>query len=117
MTGLAGPLVLLSTTTGSAGSELSEIKSQSMQGYRDLLGTDFDSRPTDDIDDVIYGASESPHHRTRVPGLVDDIRDVIGRGVRSLAAGENFLVDLATQLVDWRAGCPQSTGSWPWSWP
>jgi hypothetical protein len=40
-----------------------------------LLGTDFNGRPTDDIDDVIHDAFESPRHRTRVPGLVALMND------------------------------------------
>ncbi|MFF8259708.1 hypothetical protein [Streptomyces virginiae] len=46
-----------------------------MRGYDRLLGTDFDGRPTDDIDDVIYDAFESPRHLTRVPGLVALMND------------------------------------------
>ncbi|MFD5886965.1 hypothetical protein ACFWHQ_13410 [Streptomyces sp. NPDC060334] len=46
-----------------------------MDGYRELLGTDFDGRPTDDIDDVIHGAFESSRHRARVPGLVALMND------------------------------------------
>ncbi|WP_405441712.1 hypothetical protein OG373_31345 [Streptomyces avidinii] len=46
-----------------------------MQGYGQLLGTDFDGRPTDDIDDVIHDAFESPRHLTRVPGLVALMND------------------------------------------
>ncbi|THA82449.1 hypothetical protein [Streptomyces sp. A0592] len=36
--------------------------------------------------------------------LLDDVRDVIGRGVRSLAAEEECPFDLATQLVDLASG-------------
>ncbi|MEU7135197.1 hypothetical protein [Streptomyces sp. NPDC046261] len=36
--------------------------------------------------------------------LLDDIKDVVGRGVRSLAAGEKHLFDLPTQLVDLASG-------------
>ncbi|MFD8413594.1 hypothetical protein ACFV2Q_17785 [Streptomyces sp. NPDC059650] len=46
-----------------------------MSDYRALLGTDFDGRPTDDIDDVIYDAFESPRHLARVPGLVALMND------------------------------------------
>ncbi|MFK0252676.1 hypothetical protein [Streptomyces sp. NPDC090445] len=46
-----------------------------MHGYRELLGTDFDGRPTDDIDDVIYEAFESPRHLARVPGIVALMND------------------------------------------
>ncbi|MFF7499901.1 hypothetical protein ACFZBM_10665 [Streptomyces lavendulae] len=69
------PLVLVLRTSGSAGNELSGNRSQSMHGYQELLGTDFDGRPTDDIDDVIYDAFESSRHRTRVPGLVALMND------------------------------------------
>ncbi|MFE2326534.1 hypothetical protein ACFXD5_21820 [Streptomyces sp. NPDC059385] len=46
-----------------------------MNGYRELLGTDFDGRSTDGIDDMIYDAFESPRHRKRVPGLVALMND------------------------------------------
>ncbi|THA82450.1 hypothetical protein [Streptomyces sp. A0592] len=46
-----------------------------MPGCRELPGTDFDGRPTDDIDDVIHDAFESSRHLTRVPGLVALMND------------------------------------------
>lgn len=36
-----------------------------------LLGTDFDGRPVDDVEDVICDALDDPHHGEWVPGLVD----------------------------------------------
>ncbi|MFJ7778405.1 hypothetical protein [Streptomyces yangpuensis] len=42
--------------------------------------------------------------RSTLGVLLDDVRDVIGRGVRSLAAGEKCSFDLPTQLVDLASG-------------
>ncbi|MEU5050065.1 hypothetical protein [Streptomyces sp. NPDC021096] len=36
--------------------------------------------------------------------LLDDIKEVVGRGVRSLAAGEKYRFELSTQLVDLASG-------------
>ncbi|MEV4440461.1 hypothetical protein AB0K09_15840 [Streptomyces sp. NPDC049577] len=46
-----------------------------MTRFSELLGTDFDGRPTNDIDDVIFGAFDEPAHRDRVPGLVELMND------------------------------------------
>ncbi|MFG2991962.1 hypothetical protein ACGFZK_22210 [Streptomyces sp. NPDC048257] len=57
------------------GKEVSEIRSLPLHGYRELRGTDFDGRPTGDIDDVIYDAFESRRRLNGVPGLVALIND------------------------------------------
>ncbi|MER6250804.1 hypothetical protein ABT224_05365 [Streptomyces sp. NPDC001584] len=41
-----------------------------MTRFEDLLGTDFEGNPTDDVDDVIYGGYDHPEHRERVAGLI-----------------------------------------------
>ncbi|MEY2231590.1 hypothetical protein [Streptomyces sp. BF23-19] len=46
-----------------------------MTRFEELLGTDFEGQPTDDIDDVIYGGYEHAEHRERVPGLVSLLGD------------------------------------------
>lgn len=41
-----------------------------MTRFEDLLGTDFEGNPTDDVDDVIYGGYDHPEHRERVADLI-----------------------------------------------
>ncbi|GHF55704.1 MULTISPECIES: hypothetical protein [Streptomyces] len=64
-----------------------------MTRFRELLGTDFDGEPTDDIDDVIFGAFDDPAHRDRVPGLVELMNDP------AAPENERFLACLA--LTTW----------------
>ncbi|MGW1201009.1 hypothetical protein ACWD4B_34965 [Streptomyces sp. NPDC002536] len=64
-----------------------------MTRFRELLGTDFDGEPTDDIDDVIFGAFDDPAHRDRVPGLVELMNDP------AAAENERFLACVA--LTTW----------------
>ncbi|MEV0415793.1 hypothetical protein AB0I68_34735 [Streptomyces sp. NPDC050448] len=64
-----------------------------MTQFEDLLGTDFEGRHTADVDDVIYGGYDHPHHRARVPGLVDLLGDT------SAPDRERYLACLA--LVAW----------------
>jgi hypothetical protein len=51
------------------------MKEPDVGRFDELLGTDFDGRPTSDVEDVIYEALDDPRHRERVPGLVDLMRD------------------------------------------
>ncbi|MFZ3566357.1 hypothetical protein ACOKM5_05220 [Streptomyces sp. BH097] len=44
-------------------------------GFEALLGTDFEGRPTNDVEDVIYEALDDPRHRERVPGLTALLQD------------------------------------------
>ncbi|WP_240980822.1 MULTISPECIES: hypothetical protein [unclassified Streptomyces] len=46
-----------------------------MGRFEALLGTDFDGRPTEDVDDVIYEALDDARHRERVPGLIELMND------------------------------------------
>ncbi|MEU0196826.1 hypothetical protein [Streptomyces sp. NPDC006240] len=46
-----------------------------MDRFNRLLGTDFDGRPVDDVEDVICDALDDPRHRERVPGLVELMND------------------------------------------
>ncbi|MFD3523680.1 hypothetical protein [Streptomyces sp. NPDC058653] len=58
-----------------------------------LLGTDFDRRPTSDTDEIIYGGLDHPEHRERVPGLTAVMTD------RAAPGKERFLACVA--LTTW----------------
>ncbi|MFC5721994.1 hypothetical protein ACFP1Z_17645 [Streptomyces gamaensis] len=64
-----------------------------MTRFCELLGTDFDGEPTDDVDDVIFGAFDDPAHRDRVPGLTALMNDP------AVPESERFLACLA--LTTW----------------
>ncbi|MER7824309.1 hypothetical protein ABTX85_17295 [Streptomyces sp. NPDC096097] len=64
-----------------------------MTRFEELLGTDFEGRPTDDVDDVIYGGYDHAEHRERVPGLVSLLDDA------TAADHERYLACLT--LVAW----------------
>jgi hypothetical protein len=79
-----------------------------------LLGTDFDGRPVDDVEDVIYDALDDPRHRDRVPGLVDLMSD------GSASERERFLACVALTTWAEKAGyetviaCARDPKSAPW---
>ncbi|MDT3396803.1 hypothetical protein RKE29_09135 [Streptomyces sp. B1866] len=64
-----------------------------MSRFEELLGTDFDGRPTTDLDDVVYEGLDDSRHRERVPGLVALMND------ESAAERERFLACVA--LTTW----------------
>lgn len=64
-----------------------------MTRFKELLRTDFDGNPTEDIDDVILEAFDDSRYRERVPGIVDLMND------SAAPDAERFLACLA--LTTW----------------
>lgn len=46
-----------------------------MTRFQELLRTDFEGRPTEDIDDVVLDAFDDPRYRERVPGIIELMND------------------------------------------
>jgi len=64
-----------------------------MTRFQELLRTDFDGHPAEDIDDVILEAFDDPRYRERVPGIIELMNDP------AAPESERFLACLA--LTTW----------------